>query len=214
MSYNFFKLGVIYLCAIIIPGPTLALLLKNSVVYSRKSGIYSAIGVVIGIVAQSGLVLICMSYVTEDHLLLRVLRVLCPLFLIYLGIKIFISFTTKECSEKLYQEVNLDFRVSSRNNITFLIEGLILEVSNPIAFTFFTTLFMNIIVTNGAITYVKFLYWVEILILGAIWFIGFTYIASSKLWVKKLRKFNKATLLITSVLFISIGSNHLISLFV
>ena len=85
--------GTLYLSAIMLPGPSMSLIVSNSILYNKKSSLLSSAGIMFGIAMQSAAVLIGLTLFTQDSLVFTALQFLCSSYLIYLGIrKYFINF--------------------------------------------------------------------------------------------------------------------------
>lgn len=85
-------IALVHLLALISPGPDFILAVRNSLAYSRKTGIYTAIGFAIGIAVHiaysvAGLALI----ISKSILIFNAIKFLGAGYLIYIGIKSFFS---------------------------------------------------------------------------------------------------------------------------
>ena len=70
MSDQLVTIGLLMLFASILPGPDFALVTKNTVLYSRRSGIYTAFGISCAVlihIAYCGLGLAIVKKIVEDH---------------------------------------------------------------------------------------------------------------------------------------------------
>ncbi len=77
----------IHLLAVISPGPDFAMICKNSLVYSRRTGVYSALGLGLGIVVHVSASLLGIGFLISTSVFLYTLvKYLGAGYLIYIGI--------------------------------------------------------------------------------------------------------------------------------
>ncbi|OGL85851.1 amino acid transporter [Candidatus Uhrbacteria bacterium RIFCSPLOWO2_02_FULL_48_12] len=130
---------IIHLLAVISPGPDFIMACRNSLTYSRKTGIYTAIGFGIGIAVHifyslAGLALI----ISKSILLFNAIKFLGAGYLIYIGLKSVLSKSSKiELGEQHKKE---DITRFAAVRIGFLT-----NVLNPKATLFFLSLFTLVI---------------------------------------------------------------------
>ena len=130
---------IIHLLAVISPGPDFIMAVRNSLTYSRKTGIWTAIGFGGGIAVHifyslAGLALI----MSKSILLFNAIKFLGAGYLIYIGLKSFFSKSSKiELTEHHKKE---DISRFSAVKIGFLT-----NVLNPKATLFFLSLFTLVI---------------------------------------------------------------------
>jgi len=85
---EFLTVVVVHLLAVMSPGPDFILISRNSLVYSRKVGIYSAIGLGLGILVHVTYSLVGIGFIISRSILLfSVLKFLGAGYLIYIGYK-------------------------------------------------------------------------------------------------------------------------------
>jgi threonine/homoserine/homoserine lactone efflux protein len=204
MEHHFFELGIAYISGIMLPGPSIALLLRNALVYSRSSSIFCALGIMLGIAIQSGLVLLGFTFINHEGLFFKVLRIICPLFLIYLGIASGYSFL-KDMGKK---EKLITSEVQDSGKYVGFFEGLLIEIFNPLALTFFVSISTGIVKLSSQ-SYIKLGYWLEMIILGSIWFCGVAYLSSTPQFVNKIKRFSYLLSGLASLIFLFIGTKML-----
>ena len=88
--YLIITISGIHFLALISPGPDFIMVLKNSIQYSRKIGIFTSIGISLGIIVHlfyciTGLALI----LSTNDFILNLFKFLCSGYLIYIGMKSF-----------------------------------------------------------------------------------------------------------------------------
>lgn len=87
---EFLAVVMITLLAVISPGADFAIITKNSYLYGRKFGIFTAIGIALGVLVHITYALISLSLVVEYiPQLLNIIKYLGAIYLIYLGYKTF-----------------------------------------------------------------------------------------------------------------------------
>lgn len=179
---SFINLAVFYLVAITSPGPSLILIIRNGFLYFRKSSVWTALGIVLGITCQAGIVLIGIKLITHNQILFNCIKIICSLYLIYLGA---INLFNKNGIKLQEQDLNKSILQSKW---VYFRQGLYVEILNPMALTFFLTLF-SIFIKPQATIYLIFLYWLEIVIIGAFWFLSVSLISTSPFIYKHIRKY-------------------------
>jgi RhtB (resistance to homoserine/threonine) family protein len=130
---------IIHLLAVISPGPDFIVACRNSLTYSRKTGIWTAVGFGIGIIVHifyslAGLALV----ISKSILLFNVIKFLGAGYLIYIGLK---SILSKSSAIDLgEQDKKDDISPLAAIKIGFLTNAL-----NPKATLFFLSLFTLVI---------------------------------------------------------------------
>jgi RhtB (resistance to homoserine/threonine) family protein len=154
---------VIGLFAVMSPGPNLAITLRHSLIYSRKAGIYTAVGLATGNMVHATYCLIGIGVlITQSILLFTMLKWLGAVFLMYIGYK---SLRAKPYSEQRTLENN-------RKDITPLTAfriGLLTNLLNPKVTLFFLALFTQIIKPNTPMP-IQALYGITMVSLEFAWF--------------------------------------------
>lgn len=131
---------LVHLLAVMSPGPDCIMVMKNALTYSRKAGVWTAVGIAAGISVHvfyslAGLALI----IAQSILLFNTFKLLGAAYLIYLGIKSFLSKSS---------QLELDRTRESRPDLTRLQAvkiGFLTNVLNPKATLFFLSLFTLVI---------------------------------------------------------------------
>lgn len=140
------SVALIHLLAVISPGPDFFMALKNSMTYSRKTGIYTAIGFGLGIAVHvfyslAGLALI----ISQSIVIFNVIKYLGVAYLLYIGIK---SFLSKTADIKVENKEHLQ-DISPLKAVSM---GFLTNVLNPKASLFFLSLFTLVIGPNTGTT--------------------------------------------------------------
>jgi RhtB (resistance to homoserine/threonine) family protein len=128
-----------HLLAVVSPGPDFFMVVRNSITYSRSTGIYTAIGLGIGIAVHvtyslAGIALI----ISQSIILFSTIKYIGALYLIYIGIQ---SIRSKENTMNIQITKNVD----TLNPINAIKMGFLTNVLNPKATMFFLSLFTIVI---------------------------------------------------------------------
>lgn len=161
--YLIITISGIHFLALISPGPDFVMVLKNSVQYSRKIGIFTSIGISLGIFVHlfyciTGLALI----LSTNDFILNLFKLLCSGYLIYIGIK---SFQTNTLPQKFIKNNTKEITIYKAIQIGFLT-----NVLNPKVSFFFLSLFSLVIVPNDLPTYILVILIIIIIVSTFIWF--------------------------------------------
>ena len=66
ITLHFIELGIAYLLAAMIPGPSLALIIKNGILNSRLPSIQACMGTIVGTAVQSGFIIIGLIFIDNN----------------------------------------------------------------------------------------------------------------------------------------------------
>jgi len=122
---------IIYYClacfvVVIVPGPTVTLIIANTLAFGTRAGILNVVGTQLGLILMIGLLAIGFQFINQQlDWFLVIIRYLGAIYLIWLGYKIFTSRSlVKEIINKKYSHKK------------FIIQGFLVIWSNPKAFLF------------------------------------------------------------------------------
>ena len=122
---------IIYYCfacfvVVIVPGPTVTLIIANTLSFGTRAGIFNVVGTQLGLILMIGLLAIGFQVVVQQlEWFLIVIRFLGAIYLVWLGYKIFTSPSLmQKISDKKYF------------NNKFVLQGFLVIWSNPKAFLF------------------------------------------------------------------------------
>ena len=110
---------------VIVPGPTVSLIIANSLKFGVKAGLLNVLGTQIGVLILIFLLALGFEFISPfvDQII-KILRILGAIYLIILGI---ITFNSK---------INLNNNQSEKYNKRFIFQGLIVILTNPKIFLF------------------------------------------------------------------------------
>ena len=122
---------------VIVPGPTVSLIIANSLKFGIRAGILNVVGTQLGLIFL--IILLALGFKAISPFLedvIKIVRIIGAFYLMILG---YLSFTTKNFSENSHSIKKFDKK--------FILQGLIVILSNPKAFLFlgaFITQFIDI----------------------------------------------------------------------
>ena len=123
------------------PGPSLALVIRNSTKFSRIAGLMTAIGHGLGmgiyaVFAVTGLVIV----ITTNVYLFQLIQILGICFLLYFGIQFILQKSNK---------IIID---DNQKNINSFIQGFSISILNPKILIWFAAIFSQFVSVNGTFT--------------------------------------------------------------
>ena len=127
---------------VIVPGPTVSLIIANSLSSGTRSGILNVVGTQLGLILMIGLLAFGFEVISAQlEWFLNIIRFIGAMYLIWLGYKIFTSqfLITNKLSKKY-------------SNQEFIVQGFFVIWSNPKAFLFlgaFIPQFLNVNQSTG-----------------------------------------------------------------
>lgn len=134
----------IHLVALISPGPDFFMALRNSLTYSRKTGIFTAIGFGLGIGVHISYSLIGLALlISKSPMLFNIIKYLGAIYLLYLGVQ-----SLREKTHIIHtSEIDKQQDISPLKAIGI---GFLTNVLNPKATLFFLSLFTLVITPDIA----------------------------------------------------------------
>lgn len=190
--------ALVHLLAVISPGPDFIMVTRNSLIYSRKTGMYTAIGLGFGILVHVTYSLVGIGLlIAKSILLFNVIKLLGAAYLIYIGYK---SLTSKSSHFNLKnQEHKTDI-----SKMTAIKIGFLTNATNPKATLFFLSLFTLVINPNTPLP-VKLFIGAEMAVVTSLWFILVAYLISHHLVKNKLDKVQHSAEKFIGVVLIVLG---------
>lgn len=143
----------IHIFAWLTPGPIFVLILRNSLVYSRKTGIWTAVGIALGNFVHiaysiTGIVLL----ISSSTVISDVIKFLGVGYLVYLGIKTMLIKTKPHAT-------GADERREDLSPFEAIKIGFLTNILSPKASLFFASIFATVI-SSGAPQWVVYFLWV------------------------------------------------------
>lgn len=146
VSSELVLVAVITLLAVISPGPDFAITTRNSLLYGRKSGIATAMGIASGISVHVAYISLGLGYlISQSVWVLEGIRYAGAAYLIYLGIS---SFRVNK-QDNLFDSQS---KMGVKSNYLAFISGFLSNVLNPKTALFFISLFTQIVSVDTSLS--------------------------------------------------------------
>lgn len=156
--------ALIHFLAVVSPGPDFIMIVRNSLIYSRRTGICSAFGLSLGILVHISYCLAGIAVVISQSILLfSIFKYIGAAYLVYVGVK---SIRAKR------QKVNIPEHEQAKKEITTfqaIRSGFFTNVANPKATLFFLSLF-TIVISPDTPFVVKAIMGTEMVVMQFVWF--------------------------------------------
>ncbi|ALM09720.1 MAG TPA: amino acid transporter [Candidatus Peribacter riflensis] len=166
---QFLAVAVIHFLALISPGPDFAMISRSSLVYSRRSGIYSALGLALGILVHVTYSLVGIGLIISQSILLfSIIKYFGAGYLIYIGIK---SLRARRVHQTAKDPEAVDRHLPA---LAALRVGFLTNVLNPKVTLFFLGLFTQVIRPDTPL-------WLQVLYglwMSLVTFLWFAFVAS------------------------------------
>ncbi|MDO8658912.1 MAG: LysE family transporter [Candidatus Levybacteria bacterium] len=175
----FITVAIAHFLAVISPGPDFIMITRNSLLYSRKTGVYSALGLGLGILVHVTYSLIGLGLlISKSIVLFSIIKYLGAAYLIYIGYK---SLTAKHTN---IGTEHIDIKKKNLNKFQAIKMGFITNVTNPKATLFFLSLF-TLIVGPSISLYFKVIMGVEMSFVTFAWFAFISILFSHRIIKKR-----------------------------
>jgi len=182
---NLTAVAVVSLLAAISPGPDFFVVLRNSLSYSRKAGLMTALGVSVALLVHLTYTLVGIGVlIAESVFLYSLIKYAGVAYLFYLGASGLISsFKKSEALTLKYAKENTDISAYKAFR-----QGFLTNLLNPKAAVFFISLFSQFIdSTTPALLRVEYAFINWSITLS--WFLFLSFLITSKGFVGKINKF-------------------------
>lgn len=205
MGYNrpmyltqFLTIVVVHLLAVMSPGPDFVVVAKNSLTYSRKIAIYTALGLACGISLHVLYSLLGIGLIISQSIILfNIIKYLGAAYLLYIGYKSLRSKSNTTEVEAI-KAVN-DISVGKAIRTGFLTNAL-----NPKATLFFLAVFTQVVDPSTPFI-IQGLYGVEMMVMTFVWFSIVAILFTSKVLRNKIQKVQHRIEQVTGVVLIALG---------
>lgn len=138
---EFLTVAAVHLFAVMSPGPDFVMISRNSLIYSRRAGVYSALGLAMGILVHVTYSLVGIGLLISKSLVLfNVLKWAGAAYLIYVGIASLRAKAPASNDANVLKKERLDLSGAEAVRM-----GFITNVLNPKATLFFFALFTQVI---------------------------------------------------------------------
>jgi len=164
---EFLLVAGIHLLAVMSPGPDFAMVLRNSVVYSRRTGVMAAMGLGMGILLHVTYSLLGIGLIISRSILLfNTIKLLGAGYLIFIGFK---SLFAKPESKTENDDISTQHEAKDLPRLQAIRMGFLTNALNPKATLFFLALFTQVISPHTALG-IKVIYGAEMSLATFAWF--------------------------------------------
>lgn len=163
--FNWLLLFVVFGLPLISPGPDFIVAVRNSILYSRKIGIITAMGFMLGVCVHITYTLFGIAAViSQSVILFNILKYAGAAYLFYIGIKALRSKGFEQENGKSKKQ-----RATTMGNFGALWSGFLTNVLNPKATLFFLAVFSQFIGPETSMT-TQLIYGGTCVIMTGVWF--------------------------------------------
>lgn len=160
---EFLTVVIVHLLAVMSPGPDFVMISRNSLVYSRKVGVYSAIGLGLGVLVHVTYSLIGIGLIISKSILFfSILKFVGAMYLIYIGFQCL-------CAKSHQVQIIDGEKQNDLGKFAAIRMGFLTNILNPKATLFFFALFTQVI-NSSTPKSIQVLYGLEMSIMTFIWF--------------------------------------------
>ncbi|SHO54785.1 LysE family translocator [Vibrio quintilis] len=191
-------LAILGLLIVISPGADFALVIKNSVIYGRKAGIRTSLGISLAISMHIAYSLLGISYlISQNQWLFSCIRYAGAAYLVYLGIK--------GLCEKVPQPHSVNKTPDVRQPRTFW-QGFFCNGMNPKTMLFFLSIFSQLLTSDQIYTQQALLYGLYLMVLHGVWFCIVAWFVTTPKIQNLFRRFARPVQRLTSLGLIGFGT--------
>lgn len=160
---EFLSISLLILLAAISPGPDFAMVTKNSLLYSRKHGIYSALGISLSLLIHTIYCVLGLAAVISQSLLaFSVIKYIGAAYLTYIGAKSLLAKREQTTFSAAQTQKHMTHKQA-------FYQGLLGNLLNPKAIMFLLA-FFTLVVKPGVSVWIEFAYGLDIAIIHMLWF--------------------------------------------
>jgi len=199
LLFVFFVLGIVALIAAISPGPDFLVVSKNSLMHSRKAGMYTALGIGVAILIHVAYTLVGIGFIISQSIVLfSIIKLLGAMYLIYLGARLL--FAKAQESRQTFVSAPSE----NKTSLQAFREGFLTNVLNPKATVFFVSIFSQFVSPELPIL-VQSMLGVEVAVIVGLWFIALAFMLTVPSVKEILSKFQSRVLKVMGIALIALG---------
>lgn len=155
--------AVLHFLAVMSPGPDFIMVSRNALLYSRKSGVYSALGLALGILLHVSYSLIGIGLIISKSIVLFfALKLIGSGYLLYIGYKMLHSKKSELVIEGKQEKKDI-------SKLSAIKMGFMTNATNPKATLFFLSIF-TLVINPATPLFVKLLMGIEMTVATFLWF--------------------------------------------
>jgi RhtB (resistance to homoserine/threonine) family protein len=187
MLTQFFTIGLLTLFSAMLPGPDFAIVTRNTIAYSRRSGLYTSLGIASGVLVHVtycvwGVAIVILNSLT----LFSIIKYVGAGYLVYLGVNSLRS----PLPARPITDRQVMARTAALPRLASFRQGFVCNLFNPKATLFFLALF-TMIIDPATPPVWSVIYVVEIFFIVSAWFCCLTFILSHPSMVNLITKSEK-----------------------
>ena len=181
MSYyqyldQFLVIAIAHILAVASPGPDFFLIVRQAFLYGRKKTILTSLGIASGILIHTSYCSLGLSFILSHAFIYNILKILCAIYLFYLGFKSVLSKTDKDLFDS--QSIKDNTLNNSISYFSAYKQGFITNAFNAKAGLFFISLYSFI--DSQTPNYLLFFYGLWMTFVTGIWFTLLTFLLTNK----------------------------------
>ena len=167
------SLGGLMMISLISPGPDFAVVVRNSLIYSRKTALLTALGIALGILVHVSYTLFGLGVIIrESAWLFLAVKYLGAGYLLYIGYKGLRAKKTAFGGDKMEQACDI-------SGFSALWSGFLTNALNPKCMLFFVSLF-SIVIAPHTPLFIMLIYGLVIFVETLVWFSFVAFCLSGK----------------------------------
>jgi len=200
----FIFLKVIAMCLVgaMSPGPSMVVVINNSIFKNRYHGILTSIGHGIGISIYAVIAVTGIGMIIKTNLIFfNSIKIFSIIFLIYMGVK------------SIFNKKSVDFENKNiKGGATSFFQGFAISILNPKIFIWFIAIYSQFMSEKNDFLFNTYLV-ITAGIVDSFWYIFLTILTTSNVTLNFVKKNNYVLNRITGYLFIMIGTFLLVDIF-
>jgi RhtB (resistance to homoserine/threonine) family protein len=172
MDSTFITVALIGLLAVMSPGPDFLIVTRNSLLYSKRIGLATALGIAVGNIWWIAASVLGISLIiSQTVILFNILKWVGALYLIYLGVKSLLAKKRSLPQSSQVADVQKESTTpeQSLTATKAFMTGVLTNVLNPKCAMFFVS-FFSIVITPDTSPLLQWAYGLEIMVIAVCWF--------------------------------------------
>jgi len=200
---EFITVAIVHALAVMSPGPDFAMVTRNSLLYTRRTGILTALGISLGIAVHVAYCLLGIGLVISRSILaFSIVKYLGAAYLIYIGYQSLQASRLDSKSESNAPQA--DTPTHEMATMASIRTGFLTNLLNPKATLFFLALFTQVIDPNTP-KHIQALYGIEMMIITFVWFMLLALFFSNNTIRKRILRVQHLIERATGLVFILLG---------
>ena len=196
---EFITIAGIHLLAVMSPGPDFAMIVKQSIVHSRRTALWTSVGLGLGIAVHVFYSLVGIGLIISQSIIIfNIIKWVGALYLIYIGIMSLRS-KAKVISENIEQK-----HLESISTFEAIRTGFLTNAFNPKVTLFFLALFTQVINPSTPVI-IKSVYGLEMILATMTWFSFVSIVLTNSIIKNKFLKVSHIVEKFTGGILIALG---------